>query len=70
MKAHVYDVGRAPTVPQRNAVGKRPPPKTKAPAKAGLAAWLVAALLVLSAVPLAASVVRLTKLVDVPDVHP
>ena len=35
MKANVYDEGRAPAVPQRNAVGKPTSPKTKARAKAG-----------------------------------
>ena len=51
-----------PLVPQLNAVGKPTPPKTKAPAKAGSAKWLVAALLLLSAIPLAAGAFRLTEL--------
>ena len=55
MKANVSDQGRAPDVPQRTAGGQPPSQQTKAPAQAGSAAWLVAALLVLSAVPLAAS---------------
>ena len=51
MKANVYDQGRAPDVPQLNEFGKSASQKTKAPAKARSAKWLVAALLVLSAVP-------------------
>ena len=60
MKANVYDEGRVPAVPQRNEAGKPTSQKARAPAKAGSAAWLVTALLVLSAVPLAAGAFRLT----------
>ena len=46
-----------------NEVGKPTPQKTKAPTKAGWAAWLVpAALLLLSAIPIAAGAFRLTQL--------
>src|SRR5690349_15885877 len=62
MKANVSDQGRVPDVPQRNAVGKPPSQKPKAPTKAGSATWLVAALLLLSAIPLAAGAFRLTQL--------
>ena len=53
MNATVSDEGRVPDVPQRNELGKPTPQKTKAPTKAGSATWLVAALLLLSAIPLA-----------------
>ena len=70
MKANVYDEGRAPDVPQRNEVGKPTPQKPKAPAKAGSAKWLVAALLVLSAIPLAAGAFRLTQLAGGAEITP
>lgn len=73
MKANVYNVydeGRGPNVPQLNAVGKPMPPKTKAPAKAGSAKWLIAALLVLSAIPLAAGAFRLTELTGGAQITP
>src|SRR5438270_10215221 len=62
MKANIYDASRAPAVPQRNALGQPAPPKPKARAKAGSAKWLVAALILLSAIPLAAGAFRLTEL--------
>ena len=70
MKANVYDKGRGPDVPQLNAVGKPPSQKTKAPTKAGSAKWLVAALLLLSAIPLAAGAFRLTQLAGGADITP
>jgi uncharacterized membrane protein len=60
MNANVYDEDRAPDLPQRNELGK--PKKPKAPIRAGSAAWLVAALLLLSAIPLASGAFRLTQL--------
>ena len=62
MKAHVYDEGRSPAVLKPNQAGEPKSPKTKAPAKAGSAKWLVAALLLLSAIPLAAGAFRLSEL--------
>ncbi len=65
MKANVYnvyDAGQTPAVPQLNTSGKPTPPQTRAPAKAGSAKWLVAALLLLSAIPLAAGAFRLSEL--------
>jgi uncharacterized membrane protein len=62
MKANVYDEGQAPHVPQLNKVGKPKPLQTRAPAKAGSAKWLIAALLLLSAIPLAAGAYRLSEL--------
>lgn len=61
MQANVSNEDRAPDMPQRNELAK--PKKPKAPAKAGSAAWLVAALLLLSAIPLAGGAFRLTQLV-------
>jgi uncharacterized membrane protein len=70
MKATVYDQGRAPAVPQRNELGKPPSQKPKAPIKAGSAKWLVTALLVLSAIPLAAGAFRLTQLAGGAEITP
>ena len=70
MKANVYDEGRAPDVPQRNELGKPTSQKPKAPAKAGSATWLVAALLLLSAIPLAAGAFRLTELAGGAEITP
>jgi uncharacterized membrane protein len=62
MKANVYAEARASQVPQLKGVGQPTPPQTSAPAKAGSAKWLVAALLLLSAIPLTAGAFRLTEL--------
>ena len=70
MKANLYDEGRAPDVPQPNEVGKPTSQKPKAPVKAGSAAWLVAALLLLSAIPLAAGAFRLTQLAGGAEITP
>src|SRR6266511_6288489 len=70
MQANVSDQGRAPDMPQRNEVGKPTSQKTNAPAKVGSAAWLVAALLMLSAIPLAAGAFRLTQLAGGAEITP
>ncbi len=72
MKANVYDENRAsqPQVPQLNGVGKPTSPPTRAPAKAGSAKGLVAALLLLSAIPLAAGAFRLSKLAGGAEITP
>ncbi len=70
MNANVSDQGRVPDMPQLNDAGKRTSPKTKAPANRGSAAWLVAALLVLSAIPLAAGAFRLTELAGGAEITP
>jgi hypothetical protein len=70
MKTTVYDEGQGPNVPQRNELGKPPSQKTKAPIKAGSATWLVAALLLLSAIPLAAGAFRLTQLAGGAEITP
>lgn len=71
MKTNVYDEGRASNVPQRNEVGKPTPRKTKAPAKASSAAWLLpVALILLVVVPLAAGAFRLTQLAGGAEITP
>jgi hypothetical protein len=62
MKANVYAEGRSPAVPLRHESGQPPSQKTRARARAGAAKWLVAALLILSAIPLGAGAVRLSEL--------
>ena len=63
MNANVSDQGRASAVPQHNEAGKPTPQKPKAPTKAGSTKWVVAALIMLSVIPIAAGVLRLTQLV-------
>jgi len=70
MNANVYDEGRAPAVPQLNQAGKPTSQKTRAPAKAGSAKWLVIALLLLSAIPLAFGAFRLTQLAGGAEITP
>jgi uncharacterized membrane protein len=70
MQANLSDTGRAPAAPQSDESGKPPSRKTRAPAKAGSAAWLVAALLVLSALPLAAGAFRLSQLAGGAEITP
>lgn len=53
MNTNVSDAGRGSAVP----------PKPRAPAKAGQAPWVVAALILLSGIPLAGGAHRLTQLV-------
>ncbi len=62
MNANVYDEERAPAGPPPNTVGNPTPQQTKARTKAGSAKWLVAALILLSAIPLAGGAFRLTEL--------
>ena len=70
MNAPVSDAGRALDVPQRNASGEPPSQQSIAPAKAGSATGLVAALLALSAIPLAAGAFRLTELAGGANITP
>ena len=70
MQANISDTGRAPTVPQSDESGKPPSRRTRAPAKAGSAAWLVAALLLLSALPLAGGAFRLSQLAGGAEITP
>lgn len=68
MQANASEAGRAPDVPQRNKLGK--PKKPTSPAKAGSAVWLVVALLLLSAMPLAGGAFRLTQLAGGAEITP
>lgn len=70
MKANVSDEGQAPDVPELNKAGKPTSLKPKAPANAGSAKWLMTALLVLSALPLAFGAVRLTQLAGGAEITP
>src|SRR4029453_13112048 len=70
MNANVSDASRVPDVPQRTAGGQPTPQKPKAPIKAASATWLVAALLALSAIPLAAGAFRLTQLAGGAEITP
>jgi uncharacterized membrane protein len=71
MKANVYDEARDPNVPLMNEVDFPTSQKTKALVKAGSAEWLVpVALLLLSAIPIAAGVFRLTQLAGGADITP
>lgn len=82
MKTNVYDEDQAPGAPQVNAVGtegaagaaqavgKPGPQKRRTPARAGSAKWLIAGLLVLSAIPMAAGAFRLTELTGGAQVTP
>ena len=70
MNAHVADEGRVPAVGRLNQGGKPPSEKPKAPAKARSARWLVAGLLVLSAIPLASGAFRLTQLAGGAEITP
>lgn len=70
MKATAYDQDRVPDVRPPDEPGKSASQKTSVPAKAGSAAWLVPALLVLSAIPLAAGAVRLTQLAGGAEITP
>jgi uncharacterized membrane protein len=63
MSTNVLDEGRAPDVSPFIEPGKPASKKTRAPVKTGRAQWLVvAALLLLSAIPLAAGAFRLAQL--------
>ncbi len=62
MQANVYDEGQALDVPQANMLGKPPSQKSATSIKARSAKWLVAALLLLSAIPLAIGAFRLSQL--------
>ncbi len=70
MNANISDAGRAPAVPLLNGSGKPPSQKPKAPAQAGSAAWLIAGLLVLGAIPLISGAFVLTELAGGPEIIP
>ena len=60
MNANVSNEGSPSDMPQRSEFGK--PKQAKAPTKAGSALWRVAALIMLSAIPLAGGAFRLSQL--------
>lgn len=63
MSATGSDEGRALAVPQGSELGTPSPQKTNPPARSGLAVWLVpAALILLSAIPIAGGAFRLAEL--------
>src|ERR687885_1211320 len=70
MNAHVSNEGRVPAVGRRDQGGQPPSRNPKAPAKAASARWLIAGLLVLSAIPLINGAVRLTQLAGGAEVTP
>lgn len=71
MKAIVYDKGQALGVPQPNEPGQPATQKAKAPARTGSAEWLViAALLVLSLIPVVSGAFRLTQLTGGAEITP
>ena len=71
MNANVYDEGQPVDVPQFNEFGKLAPQKAKAPARTGSAEWLViAALLVLSFIPVASGAFRLNQLSGGAEITP
>ncbi len=70
MNANVSNAGQAPAVPQRNAGGKAPSQKPKAPARARSAVWLVVGLLILSALPLIFGALRLIQLAGGAEIMP
>jgi hypothetical protein len=70
MSANIVDHGPASKMPQRSEPGTPMPQKPKAPIKARSAKWLMAALLLLSAFPLAAGAFRLTQLAGGAEITP
>src|SRR5687767_13238447 len=70
MKVQVHDDGRAPAVPRLTEGGKPTSQKTKAPARAGSAVWLMTALIALSIIPLAAGAFRLVELAGGAEITP
>lgn len=71
MKANVYDPGRTPELLQPNELPKTAPRNTRKTTRTGAGEWLVvAALLVLSAIPMAAGAFRLTQLTGGAEITP
>jgi hypothetical protein len=71
MKANVYEKGRALDVVQLNELGKPSPQKAKVPARRRSAEWLViAALLLLSFIPVASGAFRLNQLAGGAEISP
>jgi uncharacterized membrane protein len=70
MNANIVDHHPASEMPQRSEFGTPLPQKPKAPIKARSAKWLVTALLLLSAFPLAAGAFRLAQLAGGAEITP
>jgi uncharacterized membrane protein len=70
MNANIVDHGSASDLPQRSELGTPMPQKPKAPIKARSAKWLVTALILLSAFPLAAGAFRLSQLAGGAEITP
>jgi uncharacterized membrane protein len=70
MNANVIDHSPASDLPPRSEPGTPMPQKPNASAKAGSAKWVVAALILLSAIPLAAGAFRLSQLADGAEITP
>ena len=71
MNAPSYNAGRAPALPQREAFETSTPRRTASPGQARSAAWFAtAALLLLSAMPLAGGAFRLAQLIGGAEVTP
>ncbi|MBC8036898.1 MAG: DUF2306 domain-containing protein [Rhizobiales bacterium] len=68
MKANISDHGSASNIRQRNVGGK--PQNPKLPIKARSATWLVVALILLSAIPIAGGVFRLSQLAGGAEITP
>lgn len=62
MNATIVNQSPASDLPQRGEPGAPTPSKPKAPAKAGSAKWVVAGLILLSAIPIASGAFRLSQL--------
>jgi hypothetical protein len=70
MKANTYGERQAPDVPQHNEPATPTSQKSNTPAKSRSAKWLIAGLLFLSAIPMAAGAVRLTRLTGGAEITP
>jgi len=68
--SNVYDAGRAANLPQPNEEEKPASKKAKARTKGASGKWLVAGLLLLSAIPMAAGAFRLTELTGGAEITP
>jgi len=71
MKTNVYEKSRVSDVPKPNESGKPAPQKAKAPVSKGAAEWLaIAALLMLSFIPIASGAFRITQLTGGAEITP
>ncbi|HEY0736912.1 MAG TPA: DUF2306 domain-containing protein [Herpetosiphonaceae bacterium] len=70
MNANTLEPSPASDMPQRDQAGKPPSQRNKAPVKAPSAAWMIATLLLLSALPLTFGVVRLVQLAYGAEITP